>query len=644
MRIWFCGVLLALIGASSWTQVALGQALRVDRSAERMRVDGSLREWRSARFADLGASSGPSARYALAVADGGLYLGVEVHDEHLARRPTPGSGQDAVVLTIALPDAGDRWVSTDVWLHPGVTGKYKAIGALARGRAAPKANPDIRVVEGPLAQDSAGYVLEAFFPWRLVRGSELWEQGRARLRIEDVDRPGARAAQVIETSPAASPLALPRFALGVGHKDLLGSFLSAQQLAGVEPRFDLRGDVSGDAAPERVVLVDKYVLVYGPGFKRGESYGYYALPFGHGGGVQRARLMDATGDGRKELIVSLRQRNQLGARDLWMVLSLVEDAMRPLFAVELRKEVPGGFIENKLVVQSVRSGPAQIRVELDRASGLDQTRYQETPAHDASPILLPWGPVSSRTFAFDGSTFAVREETPNADASTSSKAKPKDRPVVQARPPTAASASAPSLDEALAREIRKTLGLAQGARPSRQLSANLAGGSARERALAFGGNIVVFGADIAQGRGYLVYRLPLERPDDLQHLGAVDVTGDGRAELFLRVRQDLSGANGAHRELVLVLRVDAQGRLSRVLSAEVTRRQGDRVVANRVRTSGGRLTIEPGHAEGWDAASYPFVSESTGGAERLLLPWGDGPASYRFERDRFVAFEPAPGG
>ena len=84
------------------------------------------------------------------------------------------------------------------------------------------------------------------------------------------------------------------------------------------------------------------------------------------------------------------------------------------------------------------------------------------------------------------------------------------------------------------------------------------------------------------------------------------------------------------------MRFDALGRFGRALAVDVTRRQGPQVVANRVRTRGGKLVILPGTAEGWDASTYPFTNEAAGGAERLLLPWADKPVSYQLEGDRFV--------
>ena len=105
--------------------------------------------------------------------------------------------------------------------------------------------------------------------------------------------------------------------LGTGQNDFLWSFASSRGLTGAEPRYDLRGNVSGDGEPERVAILDKYVVVYGKHYKQGATYGYFALPYGMGGGLGSAELQDLTNDGLSELVVRVRQRNDQGARECW---------------------------------------------------------------------------------------------------------------------------------------------------------------------------------------------------------------------------------------------------------------------------------------------------------------------------------------
>lgn len=624
-------LLISWVFVLSFAAVASAQGLRVDQSAERMRVDGSLREWKGARFAQFGSGDDASFRIAFATADGGLYVGAEIADEQLTRQSGVGGAQDALVVTFSMPDVGGVLRSTDVWLHPGKTGK-KAAAGIAREGDKPKAEPRIQVVEGP-RDDGDGYVLEAFVPWALVPGAEIWEQGRMGVRFEDVDG-GSKVESVVRSSDARKPSELPRILLGEGHQDFLGSFLSSQGLTGVEPRFDLRGNVHGDGAPERVVLVDRYLVVYGPKYKKGEAFGYFQLPLGIGGGLKNAVLQDITGDGVDEVLLLVRQKNELGARELWMVVSAQGENPRPIFAIETRKEAKGGFIDSELSLDARGKGPARIRVRVGRASGLDASNFSEARAADAEPILLPWGDVGSRVYQYDGARFAIVEEKKKAAQS-----------VVAASTGTVRESEAtdatdemvtPDL-EALLAHFKKENKLKANAQPSKSLVANVFGGARKEHLFVFGTTLLIAAGDLGEGGSYVSYGLPAKTPEDVLYLGTGDVTGDGVREIFVRVKQVLSGADGVHRELAVVLRFDELGRFGRALLADVTRRQGDRVIANRVRTRGGELVILPGEAEGWDAQTYPFTNESIGGADRLLLPWADGPVHYQLEGGRFVA-------
>jgi hypothetical protein len=625
MRLWI-GLLL-----SSWFVSTLARAetpLRVDASAERMRVDGSLREWQGARFTTLGAPPGPEVRFALATADGGLYLGADVHDTQVVRTKGVGGRQDALVLTLAMPDAQGGFRSTEIWLHPGVAGKSKAEAGLRTGSGAPRSEPRIKVVEGPREGGAEGFVLEAFVPWSLVQGAEIWEQGRGALRFENVDDKGAPTR--LATSQRSQPKELPRLVLGVGHNDFLGSFLSSQGLAGVEPRYDLRGNVHGDGAPERVVIVDRFVVVYGPGYKQGESYAYAALPLGTGGGIKQAELMDLTADGRAELVLTLRQRNELGAREVWMVYALDGESPQPVFGVELRKEASGGFIENTFQLERKGKDAPRIVVSVGRAQQLDASNYRESSARDVQPVLLPWGAVKARTYGYQDGAFRVLSEQAQAGAAQPS------------APQAAASAREPEQVvvrpsvEAVLDLFKRDAKLPKGLKARRVRTGNFFGGPQKEQLFELGTYLVMVGPELGDGGSYLAYGLPVKDPADTLYLGHADVTGDGLNEIFVRIKQPLTGAEGVHREVVLVLRADASGRLARALAAEVTRRQGDKVIENRVLTRGGRLVIDPGRAVGWSESDYPFTRDEIGGADGLLLPWADAARSYRLAGERLV--------
>jgi hypothetical protein len=615
---------LAALAALLVAQVAWAEPLRIDASSERMRVDGALREWRGARFAELGSGDDASVRYALASAGGGLYVGAEVRDEALVT----GTSGDALVLTLAMPN-GERWDATELWLRPGESGRSKASASLGEKG---KAEPRVQVVEGPRT-NGPGYVLEAFIPWSVVAGAQIWEQGRGGLRLVDVDVKDRSAESTKSSAQATSASELPRLALGVGQNDLLGSFLAAKKMHGVEPRFDFRANVAGDAQPERVAIIGEYVVVYGPGYKRGETYGYFALPYSTGGGLKSAEVRDLTGDGLAELLVVVRQRNELGARELWLALTLVEEAIAPLFGLELKKELKGGFVENVLAVQA--ASPPRIHARVGRAQGLDANTYVEQPASDAQPILLPWGEVESRSFAWNGSAFAVVDEKRRAKAITPAEPALRERAVAGAS--EVQTAVKPELGSVLAL-FKTQQKLPAAAKPTRTVAANLVGGSGKEQVHLFGSVLAIVGPDVAGGAGYLAYGIPVGDARDVLDLSVAEVTGDARDELLVRVRQPLRGAAAAQRELLIVLRSDGD-RIVRVLTAEIKRVAEGGAIENRVRAERGALVIEPGTARGWSAETYPFAADAVGGVAPLLLPWRDRAVRYALRGD---ALAPLP--
>lgn len=603
---------------------ARAEPLRVDRSGETLKVDGMLREWRGAHFTMLGEREDGRVRYALATTDAGLYLGAEVHDE----RRILGLSGDALILTLALPVGAGPLVPWELSLYPGDTGQA-AHAMLSEGKRAPRVAPRVEVVEGP-RDAGQGYVIEAFVPTAALGeaatwGDALWEQARGSLRFRDVDERGKTT--VVETESGKDPGALPRIALGQGQRDLLGSFLAAKHLGQVEPRYDFRADVAGDARLERVAVVDRYVVVYGPGYAGGVRSGFYALPYASGGGVEDAAPLDLTADGRAELTIRVRQPEQGGQRTVFMVLDLDESKMAPSFSVEVKRELRGGFVENALTIVSKGQRVPRIDVALGRSAGVDASTYRAPDPGEAIPLLVPWGEVESRSFAYDGTRFSV--------VGTQQRVAPVDRRLAVA-PTVAMATEAKRPIEPVAAEdpllaYKSKVGLPAGTKPTRTLVVKLLPGARGEHVALFGTDIVVTGPTIGDGRGYLSYRLPITDPSALLELRAVALSGGVGDELLVRVKQELKGADGVERELLLVLRGDENGRIVRALVAEVARRQGERVIENRLSLHSGALVREPGAAKGWTAKSYPFDTAAIGGAERLLLPWSDRPVRYQTE-------------
>ncbi|MEM9193220.1 MAG: hypothetical protein AAGF12_28860, partial [Myxococcota bacterium] len=262
--------------------------------------------------------------------------------------------------------------------------------------------------------------------------------------------------------------------------------------------------------------------------------------------------------------------------------------------------------------------------------GLSEENYREAPPQGLQPILLPWGAVSARSFQWNGSRFDVTTETPNPRASN-----PRP-PVTERRTPTRPRAPRGPSSADLLTEYRRQAGLSSSVRPRHRTQANVAEGREREQLLVFGKELVVVGDGFRGGRGFFRFELPIERPEDLISLSTHDLTGDGRQEIVLRVRRRAGTAPSGEevvRELLLVRQFVPRG-FRRLLAVEVGRTIGRGSVENQVRLRRGRLSIEPGRARGFDAASWPFADGTSDGVEPLLLPWRDSARAYRYERGR----------
>ncbi|MDQ3035257.1 MAG: hypothetical protein M3Y87_22815, partial [Myxococcota bacterium] len=320
-----------------------------------IRVDGALREWRGVRFIDVGEGADASMRIAFAYDGAGIYVGAEVRDDRLIRSASPGTSEDAIVLTLALP-ARRGLSATEIWLWAGQTGRSAAsvgIGPLGRR---PSAARDAQIVE---AEARGGYTLEAFVPWRAIPGSARWQEGRATVRLRDVDsaaHPDVESEPTFAVLDAAHLERLPTLAPSGGASAAFDSFLASRSLEGARPAHDLRGDVGADPRPERVSIVDRFLVVTGPGWQEGRGFSFLQLPVAASTDIREPRLVDLTGDGKSELTITLRQTDARGSRDVWQVFSFAGEQPQAIFAIETRKATSAGSVEATVRVGRARRG------------------------------------------------------------------------------------------------------------------------------------------------------------------------------------------------------------------------------------------------------------------------------------------------
>jgi hypothetical protein len=636
MRWLLCTLLCLAAPSTAAAQVALPLA-RI--APADVRVDGALREWRDIRRLEVGGGSDAALSVSFAYADAGLYVAAEVTDERFVRTSAHGGDEDVIIVTLAFP-RGRGLRGVELWLYAGESGRSAAV--VTSGAIGARRRSEVRgaeIVEAPRSAGGAGgYSLEAFVPWSAVPGSERLEEGRGAVRLRDVDE---AAHPTIEQEPSLGPVAprdlsalLPLRPAG-GEVATMEAFLAAQGLAGSLPSHDFREDVAGDERAERIALVERFVVVMGGGYGGGAGYGFLGLDVESPGDLRDVALRDLTGDGREELTFVARQRGTGGSRDLLEVLSFAGDSPAVVFAVELREETAAGVVENRVRFERGRRGrPTAIVVSAVAAPGLDAAGWRMEPASDVEPLLLPWGPVRERTYQWDGARFSRDGERPNPEHAEPA------APVASSGAGEGAGAATspsppPGTDELLA-AWRREAGLPRSARARFDLAANLAGDPTPERLLVHGTRMVVVGPAFRDGTGWFDFGVPAASEADLLGVTVADVTGEGRAEIFFRIRQTIGEVR---REVLVVCHFVPDG-FETLLTREVAREQAGQRIENEILTSGGRLEIRPGSARGWSAATWPFAdSAGADGVEPPLLPWRDRPLRFRHAGGRLV---PAP--
>jgi hypothetical protein len=377
------------------------------------------------------------------------------------------------------------------------------------------------------------------------------------------------------------------------------------------------------------MLIDRFVVVMGPGFQDGRGYAFAELGIAAVPDLISAEAQDVTGDGKAELLVVLRQRSGGGSRDLFQVLTMSGDQLVELFGIEQRKETSQGSVDATVRVEHGHRGQAATIITASGAAhGLDATTLREPPPSDVEGILLPWGPVAERRYRWDGHSFARISERPNphyVDPSATTTT------TTSTTAPTTTAPTAPSIDQLLA-GFRHEAGIGDRTHPTFDLTGNVAGSAAAERVVVYGRELAVVGPEFQGGTGWFRFQVPCEAAD-LISVTLADVTGEGRAELLFRIRQTL----GDVRREVLLVHMFTPTSFPAILTREIAREHGTERIENQIVTTGGRLEVRPGTAHGWSASTWPYGdAPSTDGVDLPLLPWRDAAVRLRFSAGHLV--------
>jgi hypothetical protein len=183
------------------------------------------------------------------------------------------------------------------------------------------------------------------------------------------------------------------------------------------PRFDFVTDVAGDSSPERVVVHDRDIVVFGKGFRSGTSYAFITVGVSDPKDILDATARDLTGDGKAEIIVRAIMRvkasKELGGdnvdRYAVLVYRIREDRLERVFAAETGRAVGKNEVLGAVAFEPSDRG---VRIELrpGHAIGWTEKSYpfpqDTTTAGGLEPLLLPWA-TTQRSYHFNGTTYVL---------------------------------------------------------------------------------------------------------------------------------------------------------------------------------------------------------------------------------------------
>lgn len=261
----------------------------------------------------------------------------------------------------------------------------------------------------------------ALLPWETTKSRTFELRGRTfqsadeeswepKMKAKVASRAAPRGASGPPAPRPPSPDELLDRVYGLYRKD--------RGVGAKKPRFDFVTDVAGDTTPERVVVHDRDIVVFGKGFRAGSSYTFITVGVPEGKDIVNATARDVTGDGKAEIIVRgvlhAKASKALGGdvvqRYGLFIYQVQGDELTRVFAAET-----GRALGKNRIIGAVAFAPADKGFELElrpaRAIGWTEQTYpfpiDQTAAGGLEPLQLPWA-GSSKRYVYDGTRFSQR--------------------------------------------------------------------------------------------------------------------------------------------------------------------------------------------------------------------------------------------
>jgi len=249
-------------------------------------------------------------------------------------------------------------------------------------------------------------------PWGTIESQTYKAKGKGFTRAAEKTRAKPAATEAATASPRKTTETKPA-AVVAGRSDPGPAKFKKDRSAQGSAKIDLSGDVAEDGQAERVVLHDKDLAVFGPGFKGGGAYVFTALQFASASDIKSVSLKDVTGDKKAELIVrgvlkSKGPNKEEVEREVELVFRVTSEGIRRIFAAEVARTVGAKRIIGDIKYDTSKSA-FHVVLASGKAVGFTKESYpfnqDKSAVGGIEPLLLPWSDTTSLRYKWSGTTF-----------------------------------------------------------------------------------------------------------------------------------------------------------------------------------------------------------------------------------------------
>lgn len=325
--------------------------------ASELSIDGMLDDWRDVDpIARVGVESDGAISVRCAWDGSTLAFALDVKDDRVIR--VKGGAEDHVALAVS---AGGKPVT--IITYPGNNlGKSKIVKP-ARVDAADSLQPK-------------GFSVEVAIPGTAIPNLQ---QATASLELSIVFDDSDAA-----TGGDTTPLAVKQAIELSDRKDLFDDFLSSVKLAKKDITLDVQAELDPDRkGKERLVAGGTAIGVIT------DQFAFVTLPAASPADVRKVELLPLGPRDQQVIAAVVRQTGNGGSRDLLMLWTVWSGQLSPLAQIEVKKELDGKVLESTWKIVKGKKAP-ELWVEPKPAVGWTAQTWNEEPAPDLDPILLPW--------------------------------------------------------------------------------------------------------------------------------------------------------------------------------------------------------------------------------------------------------------